>query len=69
MKDQLPSFLIRGDSGGTGTDIFSKVNIRYLTNICRIEAVTDPAVIDDIRNGNLLVTQAIHYSETGRRGL
>ncbi|HEU0022887.1 MAG TPA: hypothetical protein VFR55_14625 [Dehalococcoidia bacterium] len=69
VKDQLPSFLIRGDSGALVTDIFAKVNIRYLTNICRIEAVTDPEIIDEIRSGSLLVSQAIHYSEIGRRGL
>ena len=69
VKDQLPSFLIRGDSGSTAEDIFSKVNIRYLTNICRMEVETDPQLLADILNGELLVTQAIHYSETGRRGL
>lgn len=69
VRDQLPSFLVRGDSGSAAEEVFSKVNIRYLTNICRIVEETDPTLIEDIRSGELLVTQAIHYSEIGRRGL
>ena len=69
VQDQLPSFLIRGDSGSVAEEIFSKVNIRYLTNICGIAELEDPALIDQITSGELLVTQALHYSEIGRRGL
>lgn len=69
VRDQLPSFLVRGDSGSTAEDIFSKVNIRYLTNICGITEVDDPTLLDQITSGELLITQALHYSEIGRRGL
>ncbi len=69
VRDQLPSFLFRGDAGAAAQDIFSKVNVRYMINICGIAEVQDPALIDEITSGQLLVTQAIHYSEIGRRGL
>ena len=69
VKDQLPSFLVRGDAGAVAQDIFSRVLIRYLTNVCGIAEVDDPQLIDQITSGELLVTQALHYSEIGRRGL
>jgi hypothetical protein len=69
VRDQLPAFVYRGDAGAAATDIFSKVNVRYLTNICAIAPVDDPQLIDQITSGELLVTQAIHFSEIGRRGL
>ncbi|MFQ6030618.1 MAG: hypothetical protein ACE5Q6_24365 [Dehalococcoidia bacterium] len=69
VRDQLPSFFVRGDSGAAAQDIFSRVLIRYLTNICGIAEVDDPQLIDRITSGDLLVTQALHYSEIGRRGL
>lgn len=67
VKDQLPAFLIRGDTGGS--NIFFKVNLRYLVNICALAEETDPDRLDAVRSGELLVTQAIHYSVLGRRGL
>ena len=69
VQDQLPSFLFRGDSGSVAEEIFSKVNVRYMTNICGIAEVDDPQLVSDITSGQLLVTQALHYSEVGRRGL
>ena len=67
VKDQLPAFLVRGDTGAS--NLFFKVNVRYLVNICALAEETDPTRIDEIRSGELLVTQAIHYSILGRRGL
>ena len=60
---------MRGDAGSATLDIFSRVNIRYLTNICGIAEVDDSELLDSITSGELLVTQALHYSEIGRRGL
>ena len=69
VRDQLPSFLFRGDAGSLTEDVFSKVLVRYMVNICGLAEVDDPALVEEITSGELLVTQALHYSEIGRRGL
>lgn len=69
VKDQLPSFLIRSTASATGPDIFQKIVVRFLVNICGLVRVDDPALIQRVASGDVLVEQVQHYSQLGRRGL
>lgn len=66
VKDQLPGFIVYADSP---VGVFQKPVMRFLTNICAIVEETDQQTLEQVRSGKLLVAQATHYSEIGRRGI
>lgn len=69
VKDQLPAFLVRSTASATGPDIFQKIVVRFLVNICGLVRVDDANLIQRVASGEILVEQVQHYSQLGRRGV